>query len=252
MLVRTYSSPTNSEFLADLKQSLETLGCFTKVETGPATEILTDPYNTVACSVGDQVVINFGGTDADCIANKTYIYSVSGTQLERNYHSGSSYDSTVYLYSTGQYVFLELTGSYNADGGGSIIRFHIFTKDKNNNPIVFFRWYVGSSTNYNCSNMNINNIKRGYKDYFNVHTNNGNNSWSSNDARPYSLTTEYIVYGDETYESLPDIYALIRRQPSIVQQYDFTGMTIYTYKPPSELIIDGTPYITNGEVLLKA
>lgn len=242
MFVRVYSSPTNSEFLADLKQSIETLGCFTKVETGYAT--------TLACSIDAQIVVKLYRTNT-YVASGTAIYSASGHLMYTNEHKNSGYDSVVYLYSTGQYVLLEFTCSYNNDEQGSLIRFHIFTKDKHNNPIMFFRYYI-RDLGYDCSNMNIFNLKMGVSDYFNVQNLYSDNAWPSGGTRPYSLTTSYVVLGDDGYESLPDIYAIVRRQESIDPQYNFTGMNVYTYKPPSELIIDGTPYITNGEVLLKA
>lgn len=246
MLVRSYASPTDAEFLTDLKQSLEILGCFTKVETG-STNILT-------CSIDEQPVVSLYSTYISpytYVAAGTAIYSASGTMMHRNEHYRSGYDSVVYLYSTGQYVLLEFTCSNNHDNQGSLIRFHIFTKDKHNNPIVFFRYYI-RQLNFDCSNMNIFNLKKGVADYFNVQVLDHNNAWPSGDKRPYSLTTSYVVLGDDGYESLPDIYAIVRRQESIDQQYNFSGMEDYRYKPPSELIIDGTPYITNGEVLLKA
>ena len=242
MLVRAYSSPTNSEFLADLKQSIETLGCFTKVET--------DSSNILTCSIDTQPVVRLYSINT-YVASGTAIYSAFGKRMYMNEHKFSGYDSVVYLYSTGQYVLLEFTCSNNNDGQGSLIRFHIFTKDKYNNPIMFFRYYI-RDLRYDCSNMNIFNLKKGVSDYFNVQTLVHNNAWPSGGTRPYSLTTSYVVLGDDGYESLPDIYAIVRRQESIDPQYNFTGMDIYTYKPPSELIIDGAPYITNGEVLLKA
>ena len=240
MIVSTYTTPKDPTFQADLKRALETLGCFTNVEIGGDSDYI------VKCFLGEQEVFKLYDNETGSIANAFRITAINGRVLQDDYWNGIAFNRIVYLYYTNQYVYVSLGASTNSSLRNLIYTF-VITKDTNNNPIVLSEQHTGNSTSLYNNGMHVCNIKYDIDEMYPF----SNNWWASNHKEPFSITSRYIILGDDGYESLKDVFFFWCAADSIPRQYDFSNKPLYQYDPPADVLIDGQLYITDGELLLK-
>lgn len=240
MIVSTYTTPKDPTFQADLKRALETLGCFTNVEIGGDSDYI------VKCFLGEQEAFKLYDNTTGSIADAFSIHAINGHVLRDCHWNGVTFNRIVYLYSTSNYVYLSLGASKNV-GQQNRIHTFVITKDANNNPIVLSEQHLGTSTQLYENGMHLCNIKYDIDETYPF----CNNWWSSSHKEPFSITSRYIILGDDGYESLRDVFFFWCAADSIPRQYDFSNKPLYQYDPPTDVLIDGQLYITDGELLLK-
>lgn len=235
MNIFVYQTPRDPEFLSKIKQGLEALGCFTEVNTNQSVRI-----NCIAGTTSVFVIYSYG---ANQLANEIVIRDINGQVMDVDYSSVVSMDSSIYLYFTDHYVYLSM-GARESNSNSHVLNTFVITKDKNNNPIILF---AQSRDNAMRTGMSIYNIKQSKKETFAY----SNNKWPSTHNEPFSVTTNYVILGDNGYEALTDVFFFWYAADNIPKQYDFTDKSSGTYDPPTELMVDGQLYITDGELLLK-
>lgn len=138
------------------------------------------------------------------VANAFRITAINGHVLLDVYWDGIAFNRIVYLYSTNQYVYMSLGASAN-DSQRTIIYTFVITKDTNNNPIVLSEQHLAPSSLLYNNGMHVCNIKYDIDETYPF----CDNRWTINPKKPFSITSRYIILGDDGYESLKDVFFLV-------------------------------------------